>query len=192
MAPSLVIKRAPLLWPNNRTSSLSRVNKWGKNILAQRRPILRFLVRNRLQDVASRMSPPRRTTKPGRHLQAFIIRAYGAAVTEATAGGREGDRQQQNEPEESTRRCSGVVGWTNPDVFSTPRLIPSLSAICNCFVSAEDRGEGRIHPTTTATRQQIWARQSSLGMGLVIANSAMKRAVDTHEFTQPMRNIFVQ
>ena len=187
MAPSLVIKRAPLRRPNNRTSSLSRVNKWGKNILAQR-PLSRFLVRNRPQDVASRISPSRRTTKPGRHLQAFIIRAYGAAVTEATAGGVRGiDNSRTN-----LRNRRGVVGWTNPGVFSTPRLIPSLSAICNCFVSAEDRGEGRIHPTTTATRQQIWAWQSSLGMGLVIANSAMKRAVDTHEFTQPMRNIFVQ
>ena len=134
-----------------------------------------------------RISPSRRSTKPGRHLQAFIIRAYGAAVTEATAGGVRGiDNSRTN-----LRNRRGVVGWTNPGVFSTPRLIPSLSAICNCFVSAEDRGgeEGRGDPRTTATRLQGWARQSSLGMGLVIANSALKRAVDTHKFTQPIRNI---
>ena len=95
----------------------------------------------------------RRSTKPGRHLQAFIIRAYGAAVTEATAGGVRGIDNSRTNLRNRRGGGGGVVGWTNPGVFSTPRLIPSLSAICNCFVSAEDRGGERRpknHRNTTA------------------------------------------
>ena len=66
-------------------------------------------------------------------------------MTEATAGGVRGIDNSRTDLR-NRRGGGGGVGWTNPGVFSTPRLIPSLSAICNCFVSAEDR-EGEEEET---------------------------------------------
>ena len=68
----------------------------------------------------------------------------------ATAGGVRRIGRGRTNPR---NRPGGVVGvgWTNPGVFSTPRLIPFLSAICNCFVSSEGRGVAG-DPRTATTR----------------------------------------